>query len=105
MDALHNSLDFVRTNPEKKPLAIASDYAKYELASTGEYTQGGGAVAVLVSANPTLKLKINLESLQKVFLISLNQEKTTKDLVQNLQTVSLKKVEILQMNLFWRSIF
>ena len=49
VDALHNSLDFVRANPDKKAVVIASDYAKYELASSGEYTQGGGAVAVLVS--------------------------------------------------------
>jgi hydroxymethylglutaryl-CoA synthase len=45
VDALHNSLDFVRANPLKKAIVIASDYAKYELASSGEYTQGGGAVA------------------------------------------------------------
>ncbi|MDQ0593175.1 hydroxymethylglutaryl-CoA synthase [Chryseobacterium ginsenosidimutans] len=54
VDALHNSLDFVRVNPEKKAVVIASDYAKYELASSGEYTQGGGAVAVLVSSKPDL---------------------------------------------------
>lgn len=54
VDALHNSLDFVRVNPEKKAVVIASDYAKYELASSGEYTQGGGAVALLVSSNPDL---------------------------------------------------
>lgn len=54
VDALHNSLDFVRANPDKKAVVIASDYAKYELASSGEYTQGGGAVALLVSANPDL---------------------------------------------------
>lgn len=54
VDALHNSLDFVRANPEKKAIVIASDYAKYELASSGEYTQGGGAVAVLVSSKPDL---------------------------------------------------
>ena len=54
VDALHNSLDFVRANPTKKAVVIASDYAKYELASSGEYTQGGGAVALLVSANPKL---------------------------------------------------
>lgn len=54
VDALHNSLDFVHANPEKKAIVIASDYAKYELASSGEYTQGGGAVAVLISANPRL---------------------------------------------------
>lgn len=54
VDALHNCIDFVRTNPGKKAVVIASDYAKYELASSGEYTQGGGAVAVLVSENPKL---------------------------------------------------
>ena len=54
VDALHNSLDFVRANPDKKAVVIASDYAKYELASSGEYTQGGGAVAVLVSSTPNL---------------------------------------------------
>ncbi|WP_435523315.1 hypothetical protein [Chryseobacterium indoltheticum] len=43
VDALHNSLDFVRVNPDKKAVVIASDYAKYELAASGEYTQGGGA--------------------------------------------------------------
>lgn len=54
VDALHNSLDFVRVNPDKKAIVIASDYAKYELASSGEYTQGGGAVALLISAQPDL---------------------------------------------------
>jgi len=54
VDALHNSLDFVKVNPEKKAVVIASDYAKYELASSGEYTQGGGAVSVLVSSKPDL---------------------------------------------------
>lgn len=54
VDVLHNCLDFVRANPTKKAVVIASDYAKYELNSTGEYTQGGGAVALLISANPNL---------------------------------------------------
>ncbi|UOU96844.1 hypothetical protein MUU74_10090 [Chryseobacterium daecheongense] len=54
VDALHNSLDFVRVNPDKKAVVIASDYAKYELASSGEYTQGGGAVSLLISAQPDL---------------------------------------------------
>ncbi|HCM34572.1 hydroxymethylglutaryl-CoA synthase [Chryseobacterium sp.] len=58
VDALHNALDFVRVNPDKKAVVIASDYAKYELASSGEYTQGGGAVSLLVSAKPDL-LKID----------------------------------------------
>ncbi|WP_106915051.1 hydroxymethylglutaryl-CoA synthase family protein [Chryseobacterium aurantiacum] len=54
VDALHNALDFVRVNPDKKAVVISSDYAKYELASSGEYTQGGGAVSLLVSAQPDL---------------------------------------------------
>lgn len=54
VDALQICLDYVRLNPSKKAIVIASDYAKYELFSTGEYTQGGGAVALLISANPRL---------------------------------------------------
>lgn len=54
IDALQNCLDFVKANPGKKAVVIASDYAKYELASSGEYTQGGGAVALLVAGNPRL---------------------------------------------------
>ena len=54
VDALHNCLDFVRVNDNKKAIVIASDYAKYELESSGEYTQGGGAVALLVSNQPNL---------------------------------------------------
>lgn len=54
VDALHNALDFVRVNPDKKAIVIASDYAKYELASSGEYTQGGGAVSLLISSSPDL---------------------------------------------------
>lgn len=54
VDALQNCLDFCRANPGKKAVVIASDYAKYELASSGEYTQGGGAVAILVSDKPQL---------------------------------------------------
>jgi len=54
VDALHNSLDFIRVNPDKKAIVIASDYAKYELASSGEYTQGGGAVSLLISSKPDL---------------------------------------------------
>lgn len=54
IDALQNAIDYVRVHPNKKAIVIASDYAKYQLASSGEYTQGGGAVAVLISSNPNL---------------------------------------------------
>ena len=54
VDALHNCLDFVRLNPTKKAIVVATDFAKYELESTGEYTQGAGAFALLLSCNPRL---------------------------------------------------
>ncbi|CAG0909899.1 unnamed protein product, partial [Cyprideis torosa] len=34
IDAMQNSLDFIRANPEQKAIVIAADYAKYTLAST-----------------------------------------------------------------------
>jgi hydroxymethylglutaryl-CoA synthase len=51
---LQLAIGFVARNPEKKALVIASDIARYELGSPGEATQGCGAVAMLVSANPRL---------------------------------------------------
>ncbi len=54
IDALYNSIDYVGANPDKKAIVIAADYAKYKLASSGEYTQGSGAVALLISSNPKL---------------------------------------------------
>ena len=54
VDALQNCVDYCRLNPGRKAVVIASDYAKYELESSGEYTQGAGAVALLVSSEPKL---------------------------------------------------
>ncbi|WP_299115874.1 hydroxymethylglutaryl-CoA synthase family protein [uncultured Winogradskyella sp.] len=58
VDALHNSLDWVKQDKDRKAVVIASDLSKYDINSTGEYTQGAGAVAVLVSHNPSI-LSIN----------------------------------------------
>ncbi|MDR0298933.1 MAG: hydroxymethylglutaryl-CoA synthase [Streptococcaceae bacterium] len=44
----------VLANPERKALVIASDIARYGLNSAGEPTQGAGAVAILVTANPRI---------------------------------------------------
>ena len=52
VDALQNCVDYIRLNPDRKALVVATDVAKYDLGSTGEYTQGSGAVALLVTANP-----------------------------------------------------
>lgn len=52
VDALQITLDFIRLNPTKKAIVVATDNAKYDLNSTGEYTQGAGAIAILITANP-----------------------------------------------------
>jgi hydroxymethylglutaryl-CoA synthase len=54
VDALQNCLDFVRLNPDKKAIVVTADIAKYDLNSTGEYTQGAGAVAMLISSDPRI---------------------------------------------------
>lgn len=54
VDAMHNSIDWVKQDPTRKAVVIASDLSKYDLNSTGEYTQGAGAVAVLISHNPSI---------------------------------------------------
>lgn len=52
--ALQMACALVARQPEKKVLVIASDVARYDLNSPGEATQGCGAVAMLISANPRL---------------------------------------------------
>lgn len=52
--ALQFAVAMVARKPEEKVLVIASDIARYELDSSGEPTQGSGAVAMLVSADPAL---------------------------------------------------
>lgn len=54
VDALENALLYVKQHPSKKVIVVAADLAKYDLGSTGEYTQGAGAVALLVSADPAI---------------------------------------------------
>ncbi len=57
VDALQNTLDWVaRGGPEQDRMGIVvfSDNAKYDLHSSGEYTQGAGGGAMLVRHNPRL---------------------------------------------------
>ena len=54
VDAMQNCLDFIRLNPTKKAIVVTTDFAKYDLNSTGEYTQGAGALAMLITANPKI---------------------------------------------------
>lgn len=54
VDALQNCIDFVTLNPTKKAIVVTADVAKYDLNSTGEYTQGAGALAMLITSNPRI---------------------------------------------------
>jgi len=54
VDALQNCIDFIRVNPAKKAVVVTTDFAKYDLNSTGEYTQGAGALAMLITSNPRI---------------------------------------------------
>lgn len=54
--ALFIAYDFVNLNPDKKALVVMSDVARYGLKSIGEPTQGGGAIALIISANPKMAI-------------------------------------------------
>ena len=45
---------WVQQHPDKKALVLGADIARYDLGSPGEPTQGCGAIALLISANPRL---------------------------------------------------
>lgn len=51
---LQLALPFLRQHPDKKVLLVASDIARYGLGTGGESSQGCGAVAMVLSANPRI---------------------------------------------------
>ncbi|KRN25814.1 hydroxymethylglutaryl-CoA synthase [Lacticaseibacillus camelliae] len=53
--------DYVAAHPRRQALVIAADIARYGLNTAGEVTQGAGAVAMLISAEPRI-LVINDDS-------------------------------------------
>lgn len=60
--ALNYAKLHIEKHPESKVLVLASDIAKYGIASAGESTQGAGAIAMLVSQNPRI-LALNDDNL------------------------------------------
>ena len=48
------ALNYIHQNPTKKVLLLASDIARYGLNTSGESSQGAGAVAIVISASPRL---------------------------------------------------
>ena len=59
--ALRSALQDAELNPNRKSLIVASDIARYGLGNPGEPTQGAGAAAMVVSANPKI-MQLGLES-------------------------------------------
>jgi len=55
-DAMLLCIDWIRSAPGQGRMAIVvgADIAKYDLLSSGEYTQGAGAVAVLLKEDPRI---------------------------------------------------
>lgn len=53
--------DYIAQHPHKKALVIASDIARYGLNTSGEVTQGAGAIAMLISEQPHI-LEIEKDS-------------------------------------------
>ncbi len=51
---LQMALSLINQNPEQKVLIVASDVARYGIGTPGEQTQGCGAMAMLISANPRI---------------------------------------------------
>lgn len=62
--ALQFAAAVVQRDPQQQVLVIATDVARYDLQSSGEPTQGAGAVAMLVAANPAM---IELEPLSGLY--------------------------------------
>ncbi|WP_082921599.1 hydroxymethylglutaryl-CoA synthase family protein [Lewinella sp. 4G2] len=54
VDALQNCLEWAAAKEGRIGIVVASDEAKYEMNSPGEYTQGAGSVAMLVGQEPRL---------------------------------------------------
>ncbi len=52
--ALQLACGYIARHPAKKVLIVASDVSRYDLDSSGEATQGAGAVAMLITANPRI---------------------------------------------------
>ena len=56
--AIQLAKDYLAQRPNEKVLVIASDTARYGINSGGEPTQGAGAVAMMISHEPSI-LKLN----------------------------------------------
>ena len=60
-----SAIDWLQNKKNKYALVIASDIASYGMRSPGEPTQGAGAVAILLTANPRLMTLTEVSSYSK----------------------------------------
>lgn len=100
VDAMHNALDFIRCNPTEKVIVIATDFAKYDLNSTGEYTQGAGAIVMLLSANPELieihpEIGVSTEGVFDFFKPRRNFKEGTFSVETTIETNQIHESELL----------
>lgn len=51
---LQMAKEYVTNHPDKQALVIGADIARYGIKTPGEVTQGGGAMAMVVSSNPSM---------------------------------------------------
>ncbi|MBN1560389.1 hydroxymethylglutaryl-CoA synthase [candidate division KSB1 bacterium] len=58
---LSMAVPYLLHHPDRKVLIVAADVARYGIGSIGEPTQGAGAVAMVLSTNPTI-MTFDLES-------------------------------------------
>lgn len=101
--SLQIACDYVRIRPDRKVLIIASDIARYGLRSSGEPTQGAGAIAMLISANPDV-LAIDMESVSltnnqfdfwrpNAFDVPIVESKYSTELYIEMFTETMEKIE------------
>lgn len=55
------AMGYITLHPDRRVLLVGSDIARYGINTLGEKTQGGGAVAMIMSANPRI-LEIGTQS-------------------------------------------
>lgn len=60
--AIQMAADYVRIRPDRKVLVVMADVARYGLNSGGESTQGAGAIAVMITANPAI-MTLDMDSI------------------------------------------
>ncbi|MEL6349319.1 MAG: hydroxymethylglutaryl-CoA synthase [Myxococcota bacterium] len=94
VDAMHNTLDWIARGGEDDDrigLVVFADNAKYDLGSTGEYTQGAGGGAILLRYNPRLMVIPDRWGVSTIpvhdFFKPLRQVKARQLVAEILQTV------------------